>query len=68
MEDCSEMFYDASVFNQDLSSWDLSKVNDMSYMLYGASAFNQQVNTWDTSQVLDLMHLFDYCDNFQWKC
>ena len=36
------MFYDASVFNQDISNWDVSGVNNMINMFYGADALSQQ--------------------------
>ena len=36
------MFYGASSFNQDLSSWNVSKVNDMSYM-FGRGGIHQVI-------------------------
>ncbi len=35
----SHMFYDAKAFNQDISGWDVSRVESMSYMFAGADAF-----------------------------
>ena len=34
------------VFNQDISSWDVSKVTDMSYLLSSAYTFNHDVTGW----------------------
>ena len=45
-------------FNQDISSWNTSKVTDMSHMFSGATAFNQPLNTWDVSNVTDMSYMF----------
>ena len=39
----SFMFSDASAFNKDLSTWDVSAVTNMGYMFHSASAFNQRL-------------------------
>ena len=39
----SSMFYNADVFNQDISDWDVSNVTDMSYMFYNADVFNSNL-------------------------
>jgi len=36
----SDMFYNAYKFNQDLSNWNVSKVEDMTSMFNGALVFN----------------------------
>jgi surface protein len=36
------VFRGATVFNQDISSWDISKVTNMAYMFSGTHAFNQK--------------------------
>jgi surface protein len=42
----NSMFYDASSFNQPLSSWDIAAVTDLSNMLSGAAAFRQDLCPW----------------------
>ena len=36
--------FNGTPFNQDISSWDVSSVNDMSFMFYNATAFNQNLS------------------------
>ena len=45
-------------FNQDISSWDVSRVTDMSSMFYGATAFNQDISSWDVSKVTNMESMF----------
>ena len=47
-----EMFYGATAFNSDLSTWDVGKVVNMDMMFWGVSAFNGNVSTWDVGNVL----------------
>ena len=55
----SYMFSGASSFNQDVSEWDVSNVNDMSYMFCGASSFDQDVSEWDVSKITNVSLMFD---------
>jgi surface protein len=54
----SYMFGDATAFNLDISSWDVSNVNDMSMMFRYAQSFNQNIGNWDVSNVTDMNGMF----------
>ena len=47
----TSMFFNASAFNGDVSSWDVSSVNGMSYMFYSAKSFNRDLSSWNVSSV-----------------
>ena len=54
----SGMFYGARIFNQDISTWDVSNVTDMSNMFIDARIFNQDIGAWDVSSVTNMSHMF----------
>jgi len=45
--DMSSMFQNNLVFNQDISSWDVSSVTNMNFMFYNASVFDQDISGWN---------------------
>ncbi len=47
-----------SSFNQDISNWDVSNVNDMSSMFFDAISFNQDIGNWDVSNVNNMGAMF----------
>jgi len=52
-------FNGASIFNDDISSWNTTNVNNMNSLFMNATAFNQDIGNWDVSNVTDMDCLFD---------
>ena len=52
------MFSAATLFNQDINTWDVSNVTDMSNLFVGATAFNQDISSWDVSSVKNMEAMF----------
>lgn len=57
-------FFGVESFNDDISNWDTSSVNDMSYFMMGASKFNHSLNHWNTSNVEDMAYAFYEASQF----
>ena len=47
-----------TTFNQDISNWNTSNVENMEWMFYQAENFNQDLSSWDTSKVKNFSHMF----------
>jgi surface protein len=54
----TRMFHGASVFNQDIESWDVSRVTVITSMFHGASVFHQYIGSWDVSRVTSMHTMF----------
>jgi surface protein len=59
MTDMSILFDNCPFFNQDISSWDTSRVTNMAAMFRGATIFNQRLESWNTAQVVSMSEMFD---------
>ena len=57
----SHMFFECEAFNQDISTWNVSKVTNMAYMFGFCNSFNQDISKWDVSSVNNINYIFDYC-------
>ena len=53
------MFWGASIFNGDISEWDVSSVVDMAYMFRDAKSFNGEISNWDVSGVTSMASMFN---------
>jgi surface protein len=60
--DMSSLFDESDLqdtaFNQDISSWNVSKVTNMDHMFFYTTAFNQDISSWDVSSVIDMSCMF----------
>ena len=58
------MFSYTESFNQDMSTWDVSRVNNIEGMFYKAESFNQDLSKWDVSHVTDMGWMFAHAYSF----
>ena len=64
VSDMSRMFAGATIFDGDISGWDVSTVRDMSGMFYSAAAFNGEISNWDVSAARNMNHMFARATSF----
>ena len=64
MTDMSRLFHKRAAFNQDISNWDVSNVNNMSSMFRDAESFNQPIDVWDVSNVTRMELMFSGANSF----
>ena len=62
--DMASMFTAATVFNRDISGWDVSDVNSMYNMFNGAAAFNSDISEWNVSNVNNMQSMFAGATDF----
>jgi surface protein len=58
------MFSKADSFNGDISSWNVSSIENMSFMFNKASIFNQNLSRWNVSKVTDMDGMFQVAVRF----
>jgi surface protein len=56
--DFTEIFENATDFNEDLSEWDTSSATTMAKMFIMAKSFNQALSSWNTVNVQDFRYMF----------
>ena len=57
------MFLCCSTFNQDISNWNVSHVENMIGMFDGCTNFNQDISKWNISNVKYIDFMFSDCIN-----
>ena len=49
-----------SIFNRDISKWDVSNVSDM-YGMFAKSQFNKDISNWNILNVIKINDMFEDC-------
>ena len=57
----SFMFCSCKSFNQNISNWDVSNVDDMCAMFFNCKSFNCDISNWDVSNVKSNQNVFYNC-------
>jgi surface protein len=58
------MFMNNPQFNQDISSWNTSRVVNTSFMFMDATSFNQDISNWNTQRLQSLTSMFSNASSF----
>ena len=58
------MFSSASMFNGDISHWDVSNITDMTGVFVIATSFDQNISSWDVSKVMTMTGMFASAEAF----
>ncbi len=59
-----QLFYGATIFNENIGAWNTSNVVNMYEMFVGATEFNQNIGNWNTSNVKFMTAMFVSASNF----
>ncbi len=62
--DMSWVFAYTQSFNQNIRSWDVSRVTQMEMMFLSAEYFDQDLGLWDVSNVTDMSYMFHQTNTF----
>ena len=62
--DMSSLFSGATIFNSDISAWDVSYVTHMDFMFTSATAFNQSLAEWNVANVTSMRNMFSGASAF----
>ena len=60
----NQMFWGATLFNQNVGYWDVSNVLDFGDMFSGATSFNQDIGSWDVSSAENMSYMFRNAQSF----
>ena len=58
------VFFDCHAFNQDISGWDVGKVEHAGAMFRNCTVFNQDISGWDWGKSMSIGSMFDGCTAF----
>ena len=62
--DMLALFFNARLFNQDISNWNVSAVETMEYMFMFADNFNQNISGWNVASVTSMKDMFNSATDF----